>query len=187
MPERPAELYHFSEDPGIRRFAPRIAPTQAMQDEVVWGVDPALQQAFFFPRECPRVCYYAGPETTHADRELFFGHSTASYVAAIEAGWLERLRSTVLYRYVFPPDGFELTDECAGYWVARKAVEPLRIEPVGDLLQAHANAGVELRILPSLWPLYEAVIASTLQFSVIRWRNAAPQPETAPIESGGAS
>jgi hypothetical protein len=31
--------------------------------------------------------------------------------------------------------------------------------------------------MPSLWPLYEAVIASTLEFSIIRWRNAAPRQE----------
>jgi hypothetical protein len=30
---------------------------------------------------------------------------------------------------------------------------------------------------PAIWPSYEAVIASTLQFSIIRWRNAAPRPE----------
>jgi hypothetical protein len=70
--------------------------------------------------------------------------------------------------------------------VARQAVEPVRVEPVGDLLAAHAAAGVELRIMPSLWTLYEAVIASTLQFSIIRWRNAAPRPEGVPrVETRG--
>jgi hypothetical protein len=35
--------------------------------------------------------------------------------------------------------------------------------------------GVELRVLPDLWSLRDAVIASTLEFSIIRWRNASPR------------
>jgi hypothetical protein len=35
--------------------------------------------------------------------------------------------------------------------------------------------GVELRVQPSLWELRDAVIASTLAFSIIRWQNAAPR------------
>jgi Family of unknown function (DUF6886) len=30
-----------------------------------------------------------------------------------------------------------------------------------------------LRVMPTLWPLRDAVVASTLQFSIIRMRNAA--------------
>ena len=33
--------------------------------------------------------------------------------------------------------------------------------------------GVELRVLPSLWPLRDAVVASSPQLSLIRMRNAA--------------
>jgi hypothetical protein len=41
----------------------------------------------------------------------------------------------------------------------------------GDLVGQHADAGIELRIVPELWPLWERVIASTLEFSGIRLRN----------------
>jgi hypothetical protein len=34
--------------------------------------------------------------------------------------------------------------------------------------------GVELRVLPTLWPLRDAVLESSLQFSMIRMRNATP-------------
>jgi hypothetical protein len=34
---------------------------------------------------------------------------------------------------------------------------------------------VEFRILPTLVSLREAVVASTLEFSIIRWRNASAQ------------
>jgi hypothetical protein len=42
-------------------------------------------------------------------------------------------------------------------------------------LCAVLQRGVELRILPNLWPLRDAVIESTLEFSIIRWRNSLPQ------------
>jgi Family of unknown function (DUF6886) len=32
-----------------------------------------------------------------------------------------------------------------------------------------------LRVMPSLWQLHDAVVASTLQFSIIRMRNAQPR------------
>ena len=46
---------------------------------------------------------------------------------------------------------------------------------VEDPLAAVLQREVELRILPSLWSLRGAVIESTLEFSIIRWRNALPQ------------
>lgn len=174
----PELLYHFSEDPTIRRFEPRLAPTSALKQEVVWAVDAEHAHLYYFPRDCPRVTFCATSESSAADIERFLGHTTASIVSAVETGWLERRRSTV-YRYELSGDGFECIDAGAGYSICPNTVEPLRIEPVGDLLAAHAEAGVELRIMPSLWPLYEAVIASTLQFSIIRWRNAAPRPNAA--------
>ena len=35
---------------------------------------------------------------------------------------------------------------------------------------------VELRVMPSLWELREEVINSTMQYSIIRMRNAKPPP-----------
>jgi len=46
---------------------------------------------------------------------------------------------------------------------------------VGDLLALHAAAGIQLRVLPSLWGFFDAVAASTLGFSGIRLRNALPR------------
>jgi hypothetical protein len=45
---------------------------------------------------------------------------------------------------------------------------------VGNLLELHEQAGIQLRVLPSLWPFWDAVIVSTLGFSGIRLKNAAP-------------
>ena len=49
--------------------------------------------------------------------------------------------------------------------------EPLECVELGDLLARHAEAGIELRIVPALTPLWERVVASTLEFSGIRLRN----------------
>jgi hypothetical protein len=60
--------------------------------------------------------------------------------------------------------------------VATEPVEPLGPpEPVGDLLELHEQAGIQLRVLTSLWPFWDAVTVSTLGFSGIRLKNAAPR------------
>ena len=58
--------------------------------------------------------------------------------------------------------------------MTREPVEPLELVEVGDLLARHAEAEIELRIVPSLTPLWQRVIESTLEFSGIRLRNASP-------------
>ena len=93
-------------------------------------------------------------------------------VTAIEAGWMERLRTTTLYRYVLPGEGFETKPDEVGTYISRQTVVPLRVEPVGDLISALVEARAELRICRSLRPLGEAIIASSLDFSLIRMRNA---------------
>jgi hypothetical protein len=173
----PDALNHFSEDGSIVRFDPHVAATAAISEPLVWAIDDDHADLYYFPRDCPRVTFCASPTTSREDRERFLGASDARRVAAIEGTWLEAMRATTLYRYILPGDSFELRDAKAGYWVSRRAVAPLRVEPVGDLVQALIDANVELRILKSLWPLYEHVVASTLGFSIIRWHNAAARPQ----------
>ena len=168
-------LYHLSEDPGIERFVPRVSSAEGRP--LVWAVDAEHAYLYYFPRQCPRVTFQIAPSTTPDDIACFFGHTTATRVAAIEAGWLAGMRETTVYRYELPPHGFELLDAVAGYWVSSREVTPVAVEPVGDLMAALTAEGVEVRVIPSLWPLYEAVVASSLGFSIIRWRNASPRPE----------
>ena len=56
---------------------------------------------------------------------------------------------------------------------------PLAVEGVGDLVDALAAEGVELRLMPSLAPLFGAWEHS-FHFSGIRLRNAVGWPEQAP-------
>ena len=88
---------------------------------------------------------------------------------------MERLRSCRLYCYHLPPQTFACLDECAGYFVSRLPVVPTQVEVVDDLLVALLGRGVELRFVPNLWPLRDAVVSSTLQFSLIRMWNALPR------------
>jgi hypothetical protein len=176
MPSVPERLYHFSEDRSIERFEPN-ADDSGTGVQLVWGIDADHEDLYFFPRDCPRVAFHGTPDTSREDYERFLSVTTAHRVSAIEAAWLDSMRTTQLYRYVLPGDGFELRDANAGYWGSRFRVEPIHVGLVGDLLGALAGAGVELRIMPSLWPLYEAVLGSSLGFSVIRWRNALPRPD----------
>ena len=164
-------LFHVSEEAALGRFEPRAV--EGGGSPSVWAIDAARLRNYLVPRECPRVTYYAGAETTPEDVERFLGPSPA--VVAVESGWLGRLRSCRLYCYHLPPETFECVDECAGYFVSRAAVAPVRVEVVSDPLAELLGRGVELRFVPNLWPLHDAVAASTLRFSMIRMRNALPR------------
>lgn len=170
----PDYLYHFSEEPTIERFVPRPVKVGPSDEKLVWAIDSAHCHQFYFPRDCPRVIISKSPHTSAKDTETFFGHTTATVIAAIESNWLERLRNTTIYRYTLPSDGFVLRNESAGYWVSEYEYRPLEIEPIPDLMAALVDVGVDLRIMSSLVPLRDAVIESTVNFDIIRWRNASP-------------
>lgn len=169
----PRVLWHFSEDPAIARFVPHVSATATEREALVWAVDEAHQPLFWFPRDCPRATFWAGPDTAAEDAAQFL--RGAPRVHAIEWDWLERLQKAELYAYRFEAAPFTLHDATAGYWVARETVVPLSVEPVGDLLARHAEAGIELRLTANLWPLWDAVIGSTLAFSACRLRYARPR------------
>ena len=166
------QLFHVSEQKGIERFEPR--PVEGSSEPRVWAVDDERLRNYLVPRECPRVTYYADGRTSRADVEEFLG--TGNAVMAFEHAWLDRVRSIRLFCYQLPPETFELVDECAGYFVSRTAVVPLSVLVVDDCLAELARRRVDIRILPNLWHLHDAVTRSTLAFSMIRMRNAAPRP-----------
>jgi hypothetical protein len=171
-------LWHFSEDASIEVFEPHVAKTSDREEPLIWAIDDWHAPMYFVPRDCPRVCFWAGETTTPGDRERWLGGLTPRFVMAIESDWLERLRSVALFRYRMPESGFVLDDVSAGHYVARTGVRPLAIDPVGDLLTALINAQVELRISSRLGPLWTRIARSTLEHSGTRLRNAHGYPET---------
>ena len=176
-PSLPERLFHLSENPNIARFNPRPPPSAGSGQAglMVWAVGQRLLHNYLLPRDCPRVTFYAGAASSAEDIAKLLGTSSASYVVAIETGWVPALRSAKLYQYELPPASFVSVDEGAGYYISREPVIPLSVTPIADLLGALLASDVELRVMPSLWKLHDAVASSTLQFSIIRMRNALPR------------
>ena len=161
-------LFHVSEESGIERFEPRWS--EIAKQQAVWAIDAERLRNYLLPRDCPRVTFYAGPQTADADVKRFLGEGKAA--VAIESGWFERLRSCRLFCYHLSADTFACIDECAGYYVSNVTVVPVHVEVLDDLIPQLLKRGVELRIVQNLWPLRDEVVNSTLQFSLIRMRNA---------------
>jgi Family of unknown function (DUF6886) len=162
--------YHFSHDPTITEFVPHVAATAAQPQPYVWAIDAEHAPAYWFPRDCPRVTFWPVSPPDQTQAALLAG---SRRVHAVEWAWLERLRAAELYRYEFDVTPFRRYDPAAGYLVTDHAVRPLTVRPLGDLLAAHAEAAIELRLVPTLWPLADLVRQSGLAFSLIRMRNAA--------------
>jgi hypothetical protein len=164
-------LWHVSEDGSIPRFEPRANPEHDSSDALVWAIDSEHAPAYWFPRDMPRGTFWAGATTTDQDVERFLTGDRGRRVHAIEAPWLDALHSASVYAYRLPSETFEPYGRAAGYFVSREAVDPVEVVELNDLIARHAAAGIELRIVPELLPLWERVIASTLEFSGIRLRN----------------
>jgi hypothetical protein len=159
--EGPHALWHVSEDATIERFVPL--------EELVWAIDTRHLPLYWFPRDCPRATFWATSETSDDDVERWLDGDRTRRVHVIESAWLERMRATRVVAYRLPESGFEPEDR---FWVTRETVEPLELVELGDLLARHAEARIELRVAPALYPLWDSVVASTLDFSGIRLRNA---------------
>src|SRR3990170_1069983 len=158
----PDTLFHVSDIPDIARFEPRpVAPVSVTlltpERAVVWAIDEAHLQNYLLPRDCPRVTFYALPDSTSADIERLLGHSAAKHVVAIESRWFKAVASQRLYEYALPAQTFSVIDEGAGYYVSPEPVVPRAVRPIDDLLGELLERNVELRVMPSLWRLRDAV------------------------------
>jgi hypothetical protein len=154
---KPEHLFHFSEDPTIEVFAPRVAPTQQIEGEWVWADAEASSPRYWFPRDCPRGTRW--PKD----------HPEGPRVHAIEWAWFERFVACELYAYRFDAAPFEKT---SGGWLSPVGVTPLGVEPVGPLLDKHRDAGIELRLVDDLMALWNDVIQRPdIDFSGIRLKN----------------
>ena len=162
------EVLHFSEDPAIDRFVPHVPATNPDQPPLVWTIDELHAPLYWFPRDCPRIAFWRADGAPPCE----LGPTAARRVHAIGADWLDRVRDCALFAYRFDSNGFEPWADADGHWVAATEQRPLLVEPVGDLLALHAAASIELRIVPDLLPLRDAVVASGLRFSMCRLSNA---------------
>ena len=170
-------IFHVSDRADIERFEPRPPPSagSGQTGTMVWAVSERLLHNYLVPRNCPRVTFYIGPHTSAADAERWMGGTSARYVVAIETRWWPLLRESQLYVYELPPLPFIPIDIGAGYYIARETVEPLGRAVIEDLPSALLERDVELRVMPDLWKLHDGIAASSMQFSIIRMRNAQPR------------
>ena len=176
--ERPlarGALLHFSEDPTIEEFVPHVPRTNPTAPPAVWAIDEEHAPLYWFPRDCPRVTTWARDESER-ERLRALLVTTATRVHACELAWLDRIRRCELFVYRFPAPGFVEYADADGHWLSDRAVTPLGVEPVGDLLDRHVAAGIELRAVTSLWPLRDLIAADVLPFSMVRMANAQSRP-----------
>jgi hypothetical protein len=169
--EGPHALWHVSENVSIERFEPHVSTTAASREPRVWAVDTRHLPLYWFPRECPRGTFWATTQTTPRDAELLGG---AVRVHLVETGWLSRIRAARVVAYRLPEATFVPDPDVGGYWLSRTTVEPLDVVELGDLVERHYTSGIELRAVPNLWPIWNRVAASSLEFSGIRLHNALP-------------
>lgn len=76
--------------------------------------------------------------------------------------------------YGFDPKDFYLFEEAktAGYYISHKEVKPIQVMVMDDLLGSILEQDIELRFTPTLSAVRNAVINSTLDFSIIRFSKA---------------
>ena len=168
-------LFHVSEHAGISLFQPR-PHARFPHEAVVWAIDAARLHTYLLPRVCTRIALYPQPDSTEVDKLRFMGSTTAPCVLAIESAWLAQAMQHRLYLYTLPAATFALVDDIAGHHVSHHAVIPTDMCAIDQPLLELAQRNVELRVMPSLWELREAVIDSSMHFSITRMRNAAPAP-----------
>jgi hypothetical protein len=167
--EGPHALWHVSEDPGVAVFEPHHRAGHSLDEPLVWAVDTRHLPLYWFPRECPRATYWASRATTDADVDAFLAGDRIRRVHVVEPDKLDAMRTARVLAYRLPEQSFERWDR---FWISRRPVEPLELVELGNLVGRHAAAGIELRVVGDLLELWQRVIASTLDFSGIRLRNA---------------
>jgi hypothetical protein len=89
----------------------------------------------------------------------------------MEAGWLSRMQGCRLYAYRLPAEVFR-PHEVGGYWMADQPVEAVERVVVDDLVGRHADAEIELRVTPSIWPFWRRVVNSTVESAAPGWATA---------------
>jgi hypothetical protein len=175
--KKPEKIFHISENGEIETFKPRPSPAKIenLAGDVVFGISEKLLHNYLLPRDCPRVTFYASDKTSPTDKEKFLPAAT-DYVIAVEAKWFPAIQQTTLFCYEFDGETFSLIDECAGYYVSYKEVKPLSVKRIDNILdELFRRNDIELRILPELWSIADKVSKSSLNFSLIRMRNAIPK------------
>ena len=171
-------LFHVSEEPDISVFHPRAPPSPqaGVTADVVWAIDDDHLGNYLTTRDCPRVTFGRGPGTSDADAARFLSGVTGR-VIIIESAWLDRALTTPIHVYAFQRGPhWRQHDPGAGYFTSAEPVFPVSVHRIDQPIAALLGRGCELRVCANLWTMIDLVTTSTLEFSIIRKRNALPRP-----------
>jgi hypothetical protein len=170
-------LFHVSEESNIDIFYPRLPVRTDLNPSVglVWAINERCLPNFLTPRNCPRVTYHVGENTTLADRRTYISTSSCSHVVVIEYNWFEIMKNTKLYLYEFDSTAFELQDDIAGYYISKVEQKPINKLEVEDLFEQLFKRNVELRVVDNLWDISEKIKKSSFNWSMCRMGKAQPQ------------
>lgn len=166
-------LFHVSEESNINLFKPIKPYRKDMKDSppLVWAINDTCLPNFLTPRDCPRVTYHRGDNTTEADIEKYFSSNESSHVIAIEHKWFEVMKSTTLYLYEVNDTNFYLQDSIAGYYVSEKEEIPINKIAINDLFDELFKRKIEIRLIPNLFKLCEEIKETSLKWSMCRMGN----------------
>ena len=170
-------LFHVSEESDIEVFYPRLPQRNDLDKSIglVWAIDEDRLPNFLTPRDCPRVTYHIGQNTTADDCNRFFTSSSINHAIVIESDWFNRMRETTLYLYEFDTRAFELQDDIAGYYISKTPQIPIAKQQISDLFSELTARNVEIRIVDNLWEIADKIKSSTVNWSLCRMKNAKPK------------
>ena len=172
-------LFHVSEEANIEVFYPRTPERNDLDKNIglVWAIDEKRLPNFLTPRDCPRVAYHIGKNTSEVDKMRFFTSSSIKHTVIIESDWFNRMKDTTLYLYEFDTSDFELQDEIAGYYISKTPQVPIAKHKVIDMFSELMARNVEIRVVDNLWDIADRIKSSTLNWSLCRMKNAKPKSE----------
>ncbi|MBI3677284.1 MAG: hypothetical protein HY243_11795 [Proteobacteria bacterium] len=144
-----------------------------MTGDAVWAIDEDHLPNYLLPRDCRRVTYAIGPNTSvddvarycddaNAKRFLVLEEKLAAADRPSDTPYLRAARRAVLTRRQFG-------------WLphlarrSRTSRGPHLAQAIGEI----ATRGCSVRFFESISPLRDAVTKSSLDYSIIRMRNAA--------------
>ena len=159
--EGPPALWHVSEDATIARFEPLRRARL--------GDRHASPAALLVPARLPARDLLGAGETSDEDVERLLDGDRTRRVHVIESGVARADAHDAVVAYRLPEESFEPEDR---FWVSRATVEPLELRRARRPPRAARRGRDRAADRAGAHPLWEPVVASTLDFSGIRLRNA---------------
>jgi hypothetical protein len=143
-------IFHFSDRGDIESFVPRPPERRPETEALVYAIDEWHSPLYLFPRDCPRIGIWPVESTSEQDRMAFGQQTQGRMLLYVDEAFEDFWRKGRLYRYEFDlANGFEDIHD-HGVWVSRAHVKPLAVTQLEELPLLIREAGVEVRVVPSL-------------------------------------